>query len=417
MKCNDVKKLIPAFIDGEVDDKERAEITEHLSACQSCSNEMTLASEFILKLHNTSIAITNENNPPSNSWSALQQRIIREENKKSKQGIADTIRKLIDSIFPTKNIRLTLRATTIIGLSLLLSLGLLFTVPTFLQQDYKALAADISLNAPAVQNIINEKEITTVSKYAIGKADDRGHMFVVLVGDDDYILISEVNIETEEVVRLYEIELDDHTKQAIIDIAATDSGIQNFIEQGAHPVKFGIHWGYGLIDATSADGTLYKEGKLYFMGNVRFELEDRFYSCYVNLTEGYVDNAFTPSVIPDNNIFTPLAYVMHLLGIAIIISFLLQNTVLIKISGIISIIFAILGMLCGLFAIQWTTMNLLGTFSIPVFGSIIGAIGIKKNRGHINKVLSILGIALGIIVFILDIIFFGIGIIVLEPPF
>ncbi|MDD4924073.1 MAG: hypothetical protein PHF74_04480 [Dehalococcoidales bacterium] len=356
-----------------------------------------------------------EFSPSPASWKTLKQRVI-EEDKKSKPCIVNKIEKLI-KVQPGKTAWLNWRTITVGALVLLLSVGLIFTAPSFLKQDYKTLAANISLSNPSVQEIINERGIATVNEHVIDKIDDRGHTFVVLINDPDYILISEVNFETEEVVQLYEIELNDDTKQTIIDIAGTDPAIKDFLEQGAHASEFEIYWGYKFDDVIGQDGNVQQQGKLHFTGYVKFELEERSYYSYVNITDGYIDSAYTPLVISPNSIFTPIAFIMHLLGIIIIIALALQNKILMKITGTLSIIFAVMGLLCGLFAVQWVMTNLIGTFSIPIFGSIIGAVGIKMNTTGNNRILSILGTSLCIIVFILDMIFFMTGIIVLEPVF
>jgi len=414
MKCNDTERLITAFVDGELTDKERAAVIEHLSTCQHCRDEMASISDFISLLHSTSEIISTEFLPSPASWQTLQQRII-EANKKSKPCIVNKIEKLILKVKPSKAGILNWRTITVGALVLLLSVGLIFTVPSFLKQDYKILAVNISLSNISVQDIINERGVNTVNEYVIDKIDDRGHTFVVLIREIDYILISEVNIETKEVVQLYEIELNDETKQIIIDIAGTDPTIKDFLEQGAFGSEFKIYWGYKFNDVVGQDGTVYQHGKLHFIGYVKLELGERSYYSYVNITEGYIDAAYTPLVISQNSIFTPIAFIVHLLGIIIIIALALQNKILMKITGILSMIFAVMGLLCGLFAVQWTMTNLVGTFSIPVFGAIIGAIGIKMNISSHNKTLSILGTSLCIIVFVLDIILFNMGVIVLEP--
>ncbi len=40
MSCDDFKILLSAYVDGEVDPKERVEVESHLTACQSCSAEL-----------------------------------------------------------------------------------------------------------------------------------------------------------------------------------------------------------------------------------------------------------------------------------------------------------------------------------------------------------------------------------------
>jgi hypothetical protein len=420
MNCNDVEKLIVAFLDRELTNKEQEELKEHLSTCQHCRDEMALTSDFISLLHSNSEIVSTEILSSSDSWERLRHSILKEEPHESiKLGVMHRISKVIKNMRPDNLMprQLNWKTGIVVALVFVLVFNLLFTVPSLFKQDYKTLAANISLSNPSVQEIINERGITTVNEYVIDKIDDRGHTFVVLINEPEYILISEVNVETEEVVQLYEIELNDDTKQTIIDIAGTDPGIKDFLEQGAYASGFKIYWGYKLNDVVGQDGNVQQQGKPHFIGYVKFELGERSYYSYVNITEGYIDAAYTPLVISPNSIFTPIAFIMHLLGIIIIIALALQNKLLMKITGILSIIFAVMGLLCGLFAVQWTMTNLIGTFSIPVFGAIIGAVGIKMNITGNNKTLSILGTSLCILVFILDIIFFMTGIIVLEPVF
>lgn len=46
MKCFEIKKRIPAFFDGEVSEKEKFYISEHLKTCHECQNEVENLSQI-----------------------------------------------------------------------------------------------------------------------------------------------------------------------------------------------------------------------------------------------------------------------------------------------------------------------------------------------------------------------------------
>lgn len=52
MRCKEVKRLLSAYIDGEISPEKRGEIEEHLSYCVDCKKELVLLEKLIKEIHN-----------------------------------------------------------------------------------------------------------------------------------------------------------------------------------------------------------------------------------------------------------------------------------------------------------------------------------------------------------------------------
>jgi hypothetical protein len=180
-------------------------------------------------------------------------------------------------------------------LTLALVASLAVTIPPLFRQSTQALAADIALNSPEVQAALGDKEVEEVEM--IGVVDDRGHAFVVLIVEPDYILIAEVDLENKEVIQVHVLELTDEKKLEILDIVKVDPRVHGLLEQGAYISSVVPMYLFGLRETVGPDGETYEEGAVEFMVNMRIELGEKEYIALVNLTTGKVVDLFDSTIV------------------------------------------------------------------------------------------------------------------------
>ena len=48
MTCKDIEKLIPSFLDDDLDNKELSEFISHIESCSECKEELTI--QFLVKV-------------------------------------------------------------------------------------------------------------------------------------------------------------------------------------------------------------------------------------------------------------------------------------------------------------------------------------------------------------------------------
>lgn len=79
MKCQKVRKKSSAFVDGELSEKKKVEITHHLETCPSCGEEVKVLSSLsvLLREEKESIKVS------PYFWNKLEQGIIHAETNKN----------------------------------------------------------------------------------------------------------------------------------------------------------------------------------------------------------------------------------------------------------------------------------------------------------------------------------------------
>lgn len=79
MKCQKVRKKSSAFVDGELSEKKKVEITHHLETCPSCGEEAKVLSSLSVLLREEKESIK----ASPYFWNKLEQRIIQAETNKN----------------------------------------------------------------------------------------------------------------------------------------------------------------------------------------------------------------------------------------------------------------------------------------------------------------------------------------------
>lgn len=93
MECQKVKRKLLAFLDNELNQREKTEIEEHLNSCPGCAEEMNLLSRI-------SVAFSRygEIEPPSNFRNVVRQKIEKQE--KGRITFLDLFRLMIKNPLP-----------------------------------------------------------------------------------------------------------------------------------------------------------------------------------------------------------------------------------------------------------------------------------------------------------------------------
>lgn len=223
MSCKDINNLITAFLDEELTDKERYLVKAHLTTCQHCEIEMEAIASIQDDLRNAFRLEASRYSPSSRVWHRLQQYITG-------QGQAATIITRIRNILPFPR-RLSWK-TGLIGLLVIaLVIGLATTIPLFFKQDDKVLAAEIALSNTQVQAFLGGDEPMEVT--VLDTIYEEGNIRVIIAVEPDMVVVADVDMGNQEVVSVKVQEIDDITKQQVIDIARADPRVQELFKQGA----------------------------------------------------------------------------------------------------------------------------------------------------------------------------------------
>ncbi|MEJ2739824.1 MAG: DUF4349 domain-containing protein [Dehalococcoidia bacterium] len=78
MECKKIEGLLTAYLDGEVTDKERQDIEQHVSICRGCSDELSALTRTRNVLHEALSYKASEAGPLPDTWTQIQGRIMVE---------------------------------------------------------------------------------------------------------------------------------------------------------------------------------------------------------------------------------------------------------------------------------------------------------------------------------------------------
>lgn len=296
MNCKDAEKLIAAFLDGELTDKEQDLVREHIATCQRCREEVEALARTQNSLRRVLKLEAAKYIPSPNAWGRLRQRITKEEQPEvATSGLAGSILKAIKRIGMGRLIsrRLSWKTVLVGILALALVVSLAVMIPSLFGQDPKALAADITFDSPEVQAALSDKKLEEVQVTDV--FGDSEHTLVVLRVVPDYVLIADVNLEIKEVMQVHVLELNYEKKQEMFDIAKVDPRVQDLLEQGAYISSFYPVYIVNLEEIVGPDGEIYREVSVEFIVDMRMELGEKEYLVVVDLTRGEVVQLIEPT--------------------------------------------------------------------------------------------------------------------------
>ena len=294
MNCKDIDKIIIDFLDGELTDNEQALVEKHLATCQYHKKEIEALTTARNNLRQALKLSATRYSPKPDAWERLRQRITTgEQPKVIKQDIKESILKTIRHIGSNSLIykRLDWKTGLIGILAIAIIVILAVMIPPLVGLDNEVLAIDIALNSPEVQAALGGRSVNEAEVAGIIDEED---VFVCLRIEDNSLLIVEVNMEIQEVIQLYPLEVTDEVKQRAVDIAMTDSRFQDLLEQGADISSFFPTYYFEIYETVGLDGAIYKEGSIDFKIDMRMKLEESEYYALINLTKGEVDYLYGP---------------------------------------------------------------------------------------------------------------------------
>ena len=287
MSCKDINNLITAFLDGELVGEERDLVKAHLVDCRTCQIEMEAIASIQNDLRNAFGLEAGRYSPSSHVWHRLRWCITGQEQRAT---ITDRIR----SIIPFHR-RLSWKTGFISILVLALIAGLATTIPLFIKQDNKVLATEIALNNTQVQAALGGEEPMEVT--VLDTIYEEGNIRVVIAVEPDMVIVADVDMGNQEVVTMKVQELDDITKQEVIDIAMTDSRVQELFDRGAQIRNLEVVEVYPAIlevwrDTNSQLLGIEPDELVGFVGSLSLQLGDATsperYTIIVNVTTGKV---------------------------------------------------------------------------------------------------------------------------------
>ncbi|MBN1370163.1 MAG: zf-HC2 domain-containing protein [Dehalococcoidaceae bacterium] len=225
MNCNEIRLLIPAFLDAEVSENERKIIQDHISFCNSCRRETLELASVQEKLKKAFQTAAEDCLVPDDRWNQL----LRQISSQSRVPAMDKNRTgLLGGIRAKKRWKVGLAGTAAAILVLAAVL-----VPTLLGPNEEVLAIEIALKDPEVLAMLEQYEIDpkNLGDESAFYIDDASKL-VIEVKPGVWIVV-DVDTGHKEVASVKVESLSGITEQDILELAATDSAIKQIIEAGA----------------------------------------------------------------------------------------------------------------------------------------------------------------------------------------
>lgn len=140
MKCKDVRRLLIAYLDGELEPTEQEAIRDHLAECASCREELAALATTRAQVSTGLQAAADEAAPSPHTWDRLQARLVQEAPPKAWH------KRLVPSVQRPKIIKrgsdlwMRRRVAFTVGLALLIAVSVVAFVPPIRAQVGGALA-------------------------------------------------------------------------------------------------------------------------------------------------------------------------------------------------------------------------------------------------------------------------------------
>lgn len=119
MKCEDINKLLAAYIDGQVTDQERVQIQAHVDTCDRCKQDLAAFAEIQKKLVIVLTAKADRVEPSADSWNRLRQQIVPEPRRSFLESLGNLLSK------PAWRVATAAAVVFLIGIGVVLGTGIL----------------------------------------------------------------------------------------------------------------------------------------------------------------------------------------------------------------------------------------------------------------------------------------------------
>ena len=360
MKCEEIEKLLPDYLSGDISASQRQLVEEHLSRCTRCRKALAAyneAKQYLVFLKDSPV-------PPDFTEATM-----------IKIKALDTAK----SVF-----RKWLRPALAAGAAVVIFVALMIIQPWGVSTP-EASAASIVRNSPEVQAALDGEEIEEV-EVTTKVVDDEGNVLVAWVRTETRAVAAEVNLETKKVTEVIPVDVPEFKagdEQKAIDTAKADSRVRELLAQGAVISEVSLGHSIDIEEVTGPDGVTRKEGAVKVTGTVFIELEGKVWHATVDLDDEKLLGLAKPStgtIIANMShlIFSIMTPFVVALGVLIIIGLALRNRLAGKIASVTSIVFGIIGLFGGLYAWPVGQGDQLLALGIPVTGLVMGITEIRR---------------------------------------
>lgn len=246
MKCKEVKELLLSYLDNEVTPEERGAIEAHLPSCFGCREELEALASTQRELRQAFEVITARASPSPYAWTALKQRLMREE--QCRIPVLDSARSRIKERIDGLRSRPVWQVMLARALAVAVIVGLCLTIPLLLRQSLEVRAESIAMEDPGVQVLLAEKGFLQPSMVnAIAVRSNKGNIYYVyLTSPNDDTQIGTVTVDIKEgivtKVGLTEVtgeyswlsgSSEGITMEAVIEVARGDPRVREILDAGA----------------------------------------------------------------------------------------------------------------------------------------------------------------------------------------
>ncbi len=230
MRCEEIEKVIPDYISGDIVDAQRQILEQHLSCCAHCQNTLDTYKEA--RQHLSSL----KDSPVSSDFAKAAMTKVKAAATRSRS-------------------RQWLRPALGVAAAAIIIAVLLVTRPWGISTP-EALAASIVRNSPEVRAALNGEKIEEV-EVTTKVVDDEGNVLMVWVRTETRAVAAEVNLKTKEITELVRVDVPEFKagdEQKAINIAKADARVQELLAQGAVISEVSLVHSINFEDITGSGG-------------------------------------------------------------------------------------------------------------------------------------------------------------------
>jgi hypothetical protein len=398
MNCRQVEESLVAYLDNQLPRQDWLAIRRHLGVCSGCREALE---QVEYKQSCIRQVFKNETDRCSNRkdvWPLIHARIVDKGAQVRKAPgfmgwLSDFQDGLVRFLQQHRTIRIAAASMAVVTIASFVTLG----VPWLNGQHEKASAAEAVLNSPEFQATLAGREPgrLDVKTTTTGAS---GHKFIVLSCDQPNLyIVAEMEKETEKVIQLFVLEINEELKETISNIALADSRVQELITQGGSLLSFSPSFWAGSKTIEDANGDRRVLGPIGFSARLTLDVNSHLYYAKVDLDYGTVGE-----IMPLQTSYFYFATIKNIstvvvIGVGIILFLLLLRK---KLSPVYTGLAAFgLGILANAipFISRLSTLELflLGLTAVSALG--LGIASLHYSTTRISKVISWPGIILGTI--------------------
>ena len=223
MSCKDVNKLTAAFLDGELAEKEREIVKEHLIRCRRCMTNLGTVDSIQANLRNTFRNETAQYSPSIWGQERIQRYVeVQKRYSMTGMGVKNTVFAPLWLNGKTRSIGIIVIIVTIL---------LITTIPIYLNQHVPVFAEVIALNNIEIIKALGSDKPIGVK--VLDTFNDPNNKLVLIEVRSGMFITANVDMTNQTVVSIKVQNISEITKQEVLDIVKTNLEVRELFNKGA----------------------------------------------------------------------------------------------------------------------------------------------------------------------------------------